>query len=410
MKKIVFVFGCLTTFINLDLTAQNWFHADSILHHIGYLASEELNGRGTGTEGEALAANYIISHFNSWGLNPSGDNGTWKQSFEFSAGMHGQGGRSGKANNVIGYLDNQAQFTVVIGGHYDHLGDGNDGHSLDPHSAGQVHNGADDNASGTAGVLELARYFATNDEKEPFNFLFMCYSGEELGLLGSAHFVNNPTIDLSKITCMINMDMIGRLKKDKPVLVVSGIGTAPEWDKLLSKFSSTAMVIQKDSSGVGPSDHSSFYNKGIPVLHFFTGTHSDYHKPSDDIEKINAPGEEAVLMVITGVIAGLPVDRKLAFLKTRNTSMAGSTSFKVTLGIMPSYAESTTGLKVEAVLDDKAAFKAGMKDGDVIVKMGKVKVTDIQTYMKGLGQYKKGDSTTVIVERDGKKIKLDVTF
>jgi hypothetical protein len=410
MKKIVVVLACLTSIFSLESSAQNWFHADSILNHIRYLASDELKGRGTGTEGEALAADYISKQLNSWGLKPAGENESWKQSFEFATGMHGQGGRSGKANNVMGFLDNQAQYTIVIGAHYDHLGEGNDGHSLDPHSAGEIHNGADDNASGTSGVLELARYFAKNDEKEPFNFLFMCYSGEELGLLGSAYFVNNPTIDLSKVTCMINMDMIGRLKKDKPVLEVSGVGTAPEWDKLLSKFNSTAMVIQKDSAGVGPSDHSSFYNKGIPVLHFFTGTHSDYHKPGDDVDKINAPGEEAVLMVITGIIAGLPSDRKLEYLKTRNPSTATSTSFKVTLGIMPSYAASTTGLKVEAVLDDKAAFKAGMKDGDVIVKMGKMKVTDIQTYMKALGQYKKGDSTTVVVERDGKKMKLNVVF
>jgi hypothetical protein len=410
MKKASFIFALSLGAIISNVQAQTWFHADSILTHIRYLASDELKGRGTGTEGEKLAADYIVNRFAGWGIQPAGENNSWKQQFEFSTGTHGQGGRTGKAYNVIGFLDNQAAYTIVIGGHYDHLGEGNDGHSLDPHSGGQIHNGADDNASGTAGVLELARYFATNNEKEPFNFVFICFSGEELGLLGSAHFANNPTIDLSKVTCMINMDMIGRLKKDKPVLEVSGIGTAPEWDNLLKKFSSSAMVIQTDSSGVGPSDHSSFYNKGIPVLHFFTGTHSDYHKPGDDVEKINAPGEEAVLMVITGVIAELPDDRKLEYLKTRNPSTSSSTSFKVTLGIMPSYASSTTGLKVEAVLDDKPAFKAGMKDGDVIVKMGKIKVTDIQTYMKALGAFEKGDSTKVIVNRDGKEIKLDVTF
>lgn len=410
MKKNTFILSLILGLFTSTIQSQSWFHADSILSHIRYLASEELKGRGTGTEGEKLAADYIINRFAGWGLQPAGENNTWTQSFDFATGTHGLGGRTGKANNVIAFLNNGAPYTVVIGGHYDHLGEGNDGHSLDPHSAGQIHNGADDNASGTAGVLELARYFSKNDEKEPFNFLFICFSGEELGLLGSAHYVNNPTIDLNTITCMINMDMVGRLNKDKPELQVSGIGTAPEWDKLVSKFSSGAMAIRTDSAGVGPSDHSSFYNKGIPVLHFFTGTHGDYHKPGDDVEKINAPGEEAVLMVITGVVAGLPSDRKLEYLKTRNPSTSSTTSFKVTLGIMPSYASSTTGLKVEAVLDDKPAFKAGMKDGDVIVKMGKMKVTDIQSYMKALAAFKKGDTTKVIVKRDGKEVKLEVTF
>jgi acetylornithine deacetylase/succinyl-diaminopimelate desuccinylase-like protein len=250
MKKASFILDLTLGTIASNIQAQSWFHADSIKSHIQYLASDELKGRGTGTDGEKLAADYTIKRFSEWGLQPAGENKTWKQEFDFATGTHGQGGRTGKANNVVAYLNNQAAYTIVIGAHYDHLGEGNDGHSLDPHSAGQIHNGADDNASGTAGVLELARYFATNDEKEPFNFLFICFSGEELGLLGSAHFANNPTIDLSKVNCMLNMDMIGRLKKDKPVLEVSGIGTAPEWDKLVSKFSSTAMVIQTDSSGV----------------------------------------------------------------------------------------------------------------------------------------------------------------
>jgi len=406
--KIVYIL-LAALFLGLNAQAQNWFHADTIQKHINYLASDELEGRGTGTKGEEKAAEYIINQFVKYNLKPGAGTNSWKQEFEFKAGTHGTG-RAGKANNVIGFLDNGAPYTVVIGAHYDHLGKGEDGHSLDGHAEGKIHNGADDNASGTAGVIELARFFATNNEQEKFNFLFICFSGEELGLLGSEYFANHPSIQLETITCMMNMDMVGRLKKDKPVLEVSGIGTAPEWKSMLTRFKSAAMEIQMDSAGVGPSDHTSFYNKGIPVLHFFTGTHSDYHKPGDDADKINAAGEEAVLLVISGVIAQLPTDRKLEFLKTRNPSMDNSTSFKVTLGIMPSYAGGTDGLKVEAVLDNKPALKAGMKDGDVIINMGDMEIKDIQDYMKALGKFEKGQTTTVIVNRSGEKVSLAVTF
>ncbi|MCB0819985.1 MAG: M20/M25/M40 family metallo-hydrolase [Bacteroidetes bacterium] len=408
MKKFILTLSVFTASQGFT-GAQTWFHADSIQKHINYLASDELEGRGTGTTGEERAASYIINEFKSFNLEPGAGGINWKQEFDFKAGTHGTG-REGKANNVIGFLDNEAPFTIVIGAHYDHLGKGEDGHSLDAHAEGKIHNGADDNASGTAGVIELARFFAKNSEKEKFNFLFICFSGEELGLLGSEYFANHPTINLENVTCMINMDMVGRLKKDNPVLEVSGVGTAPEWQAMLQKFSSKAMEIKLDSAGVGPSDHTSFYNKNIPVLHFFTGTHSDYHKPEDDADKINAKGEEAVLLVISGVIARLPADRKLEFLKTRNPSMDSSTSFKVTLGIMPSYAGGTDGLKAEAVLDNKPAMKAGMKDGDIVIKMGDMDIHDIQDYMKALGKFEKGQTTTVVVNRNGEKVSLEVTF
>ena len=407
ITNLKYLFACLV--LGTSANAQAWFHADSIQKHINYLASDNLEGRGTGTKGEELAAQYIIDQFYKYKLKPGAGESSWKQEFEFKAGTHGTG-RAGKANNVIGFLDNEAPYTIVIGAHYDHLGKGEDGHSLDGHAEGKIHNGADDNASGTAGVIELARFFATNKEKEKFNFLFICFSGEELGLLGSEYFANHPSIKLETVTCMMNMDMVGRLKKDKPVLEVSGIGTAPEWKAMLSRFISQAMDIQMDSAGVGPSDHTSFYNKGIPVLHFFTGTHADYHKPSDDTDKINATGEEAVLLVIAGVIAQLPSDRKLEFLKTRNPSMNNTTSFKVTLGIMPSYAGGTEGLKVEAVLDNKPAMKAGMKDGDIIIKMGNQEIKDIQDYMKALGKFEKGQTAPVSVKRGDEILILDVTF
>jgi C-terminal processing protease CtpA/Prc len=209
---------------------------------------------------------------------------------------------------------------------------------------------------------------------------------------------------------MINMDMIGRLNKEKPALTVSGTGTAAEFIPILERFRSKALDIQLDSAGVGPSDHTSFYNKQVPAMHFFTGTHTDYHKPSDDVDKINAQGTEAVLTLIAAFIAQLPVDRQIAFLKTRNPSTGNTPSFKVTLGIMPSYANSTEGMKVEAVLDGKTGMKIGMKDGDIITAIGDFQVKEIQTYMEALSKFKKGDKSVVKVKRGNEELVLPVEF
>jgi len=179
---------------------------------------------------------------------------------------------------------------------------------------------------------------------------------------------------------------------------------------LVKRFENGALKIMTDSAGVGPSDHTSFYNKGIPVLHFFSGVHQDYHKPSDDIEKINAQGEEVILLIIAGLIEQLPKDEKLTFLKTRNPSMGTSAKFKVTLGIMPSYANTDNGLKVEAVLDGKAAMKAGIKDGDIITQMGAYPVKEIQSYMEALGKFNKGDKTKVKIVRGKEELVLEVEF
>ena len=394
----------------LQSNAQAFMSTERLFKHIQILSSDSMQGRGTGTTGEKMAAEYISKQFAELKLTPRGDNNTWFQEFDFQVSSHGAKGRAGKARNVVAFLDNGASQTIVIGGHYDHLGMGDDGGSLDAHSAGQIHNGADDNASGTAGVIELATYYAGNTEKEPFNFLFICFSGEELGLFGSVHYCNNPTIDLSSVQCMINMDMIGRLNKEKAVLTISGAGTAAEFIPILEKFRSKAMDLQLDSAGVGPSDHTSFYNKQVPALHFFTGTHTDYHKPSDDYDKINAPGTEVVLTVIAGFISRLPQDRKIAFLKTRNPSNGNTPAFKVTLGIMPSYANSVDGMKVEAVLDGKTGMKIGMKDGDVITAIGDYSVKEIQTYMEALSKFKKGDKSTVKIRRGTEEMLLPVEF
>lgn len=380
----------------------------NVKSHVTFLASDDLQGRGTGTEGERLAAKYIISTYKKLKLKPLGDNDTYFQSFDFKGGVHGTG-EAGKAANIVGYLDNGAPTTVVIGAHYDHLGNGNQGSSLEPNSAGKIHNGADDNASGVAGLLELARYFKSNKVTESNNFLFICFSGEELGLYGSEYFVEHPTIELSKINYMINLDMVGRLDPKKG-LFVSGTGTSPGWEALLKSLSSAEVPIATDSSGTGPSDHTKFYLKKIPVLHFFTGSHSDYHKPSDDVEKINYEGEVAVLNIIIKVIETMDNQPRLAYLTTKSKSTGGARSFKVTLGLMPSYSSEVVGLKVDAVTEGKPAQKAGILAGDVIVQIGDLTIKDIDNYMEALGKFEKGMTVPVRVMRAEKEVTLNVTF
>ncbi|NJN42148.1 MAG: M20/M25/M40 family metallo-hydrolase [Flammeovirgaceae bacterium] len=405
MKYAILFIAFLIGFANC--TGQT-LDETKIRKHIKILASDSLQGRNTGSEGEKMAASYIQSEFKKMKLVAKGDNKSYLQSFPFKSGMHGTGAE-GTANNIIGFIDNKAANTIIIGAHYDHLGLGNDGSSLDANPQGKIHNGADDNASGTAGVIELARYFQNNKVKEKNNFLFICFSGEELGLFGSKYFTENPTIDLNAVTYMINMDMIGRLDPTTNSVAVSGTGTSPVWEPLLSKLSTDKLQIKTDSSGMGPSDHSSFYIKNIPALHFFTGSHTDYHKPSDDFEKINYSGEVEVLNLIVKVIEGLEGEPKLAFLTTKNKSMTPR-SFKVTLGIMPSYTSDAAGLKVDGVSDGKPAQLAGIQSGDIIISMGDFEIKGMQEYMDALTKFEKGQQTEVKVKRNGEILSFNVTF
>jgi len=377
--------------------------------HIKVLSDDTMQGRQTGSEGEKMAMEYIEKQFKKLNLTPKGESSTFEQSFPFKGGMHGTG-TEGTGHNVVAYLDNQASNTIIIGAHFDHLGLGEYGSSLDANPAGKIHNGADDNASGVAGVLELARYFSTNKVKEKSNFLFICFSGEELGLFGSKYFNEHPTLDLNQVNYMINMDMIGRLNPTTKSISVSGTGTSPVWEPALKSISGTQLSIKTDSSGIGPSDHTSFYLKNIPVLHFFTGSHSDYHKPSDDWDKINYAGEKEVLELITALIEKLNDEPKLAFLETKNKSMDSSRSFKVTLGVMPSYTSDAAGLLVDGVTEGRPAQKAGIETGDIIIQIGEYPIKDIQNYMDALGKFEKGQTTSVKVKRKNEVLTLNVTF
>ena len=425
IRKIVTLISALFCF---ECYAQDIVVAE-IKKHIAFLASDKLKGRGTSTQEETMAATYIAMQFQNYGLQPKGlnlqanaeKNSVSRYFYDFTyktpANPHDTvgTGEEKRSKNVVAFLDNGAAHTIVIGAHYDHLGLGKDHNSLDANPEGKIHNGADDNASGTSGVLELAKYFASNKTTEKYNFLFICFSGEELGLIGSKRWCEKPTIPLESINYMINMDMIGRLNDSTTLpdgkagkIIVYGVGTSPAWVPLMDKMQSP-FAIKKDSSGIGPSDQTSFYLKNIPVLHFFTGQHSDYHKPSDDADKINYEGEKKVLDYIIKLVEETETMPKLVFTATKAPDNK-TTGFKVTMGVMPDYAFEGKGMRIDGVTENKPAFKAGVKQGDVVIKLGDDDVESVQTYMKALSKFKKGDTTTVKILRGKEEKSLSLTF
>jgi Zn-dependent M28 family amino/carboxypeptidase len=310
------------------------------------------------------------------------------------------------AVNIVGGIDNGAESTIVIGAHYDHLGMGDEGslHKGEP----AVHNGADDNASGTAGVIELARWVMSHPDRS-HNYLFVCFSAEEMGLLGSNYFVKHMKLPAEQINYMINMDMIGRLSEDKG-LAISGVGTSPRFMEMVEKKACFDYPVKTSAGGRGPSDHTSFYNQDIPVLHFFTGTHEDYHKPSDDFEKINLEGSLRVLEYIAFWMESLKEYSQIDFTATKDDSSEKAPKFSVTLGVVPDYLYSGEGMRIDGITDGKPAAKAGLKTGDVVLQLGDMRVRDMMSYMKALSVFKAGDRTELIYEREGKEQKTQVEF
>lgn len=370
--------------------------------------------------------------------------------------------RESPSFNVIGILDGSdptlKNETIVIGAHYDHLGYGGEG-SLAPRE-GEIHHGADDNASGVAGVLELARLFTSPGQRPRRTIVFMAFSGEEEGLLGSNYYVNHPIVPLANTVAMINMDMIGRMKDNK--LIVGGIGTASEWRDLISSSKaaisnaasalaasaregkvpggtlcgpditvSTATQVSASSEslngapkpcpqsafemtlnedGFGPSDHSSFYAKQIPVLFFWTGTHADYHKPSDTADKINYADEARILSLVARVVHDIDSnDKRPAYTVAKSEATGRATGFRVYLGTIPNYADSNDGLLLDGVRDDSPAAKAGIKAGDKIVKLAGHDVKNVYDYTFALGEMKAGQEYEVELMRGGERIKVMIT-
>lgn len=309
-----------------------------------------------------------------------------------------------KARNVVAFINNHAVNTVIIGAHFDHLGYGEDNNSLD--GQGQIHNGADDNASGTAALIELSRILQSSKAKNN-NYLFIAFSGEELGLFGSKYWLAHPSLQITP-NYMINMDMIGRYDSARK-LTIGGYGTSPVWGNVFTTTIDKNLVIKLDSSGSGPSDHASFYRDSIPVLFFFTNSHPDYHKASDDWDKINYSGEVEIIDYITQIIQATNDKGKLGFLKTRDMEMR-SVSLPVTLGVIPDYGFTGTGMRIDGVSKGKIAEHIGLKAGDVLLQLGDYKFVDVMSYMTALQHFKKGDKTTLRILRGTEEMSFDVTF
>ena len=410
MRSIIVIFLSIVIF---SCKQSNEKKSVSMRDDVSILAADSLNGRKTGSEGERKAAEYIAKRFADLGLQAKGTDGYFQKfTYKASKNPHQEAEFTSEKNdstetaeNVIAYMDNNAENTIVIGAHYDHLGMG--GESSLYREGEEIHNGADDNASGVAMMLHLADSLQKIDSPNKNNYLFIAFSGEEEGLLGSNYFVKNPTIDTKKVSYMINMDMVGRLNEEKS-LAVYGVGTAPNLSEVVNANKNDLQIIERES-GVGPSDHTSFYLSDIPVLHFFTGQHEDYHRPSDETDKVNFEGMDLVSKYIYDIISTLDKEEKLVFQKTKNESEVVP-DFKVTLGVVPDYLFSGKGMRIDGISEDRPAQKARLQKGDIVVKMGEHDVTDMMSYMKSLSKFEKGQTTKVTIERNGGLKEVEVTF
>ncbi|HVF38888.1 MAG TPA: M28 family peptidase [Gemmatimonadaceae bacterium] len=385
-----------------------------IRRHIEFLANDRLEGRGTGSAGNDSAAAYIAKRFRELQLSPQFPG--YFQKFEARAAQDAHLGRTAPrpTQNVVGLLPgsdpNLRNEYIVIGAHFDHLGRSS-ASALDPAANDAIRNGADDNASGTAAVLELARLLAAHPLKR--SVIFVAFSGEELGLLGSQWFVENPPVPTDRIVAMLNFDMVGRLRNDK--LFVYGTGTASELQSLVDSAnvaSGAPFRITSGGDGFGSSDHSSFYVKDIPVLHFFTDLHEDYHRATDDSDKVSAAGAARVV----GLALKLTRDignrsSRLTFTRSAAPRQVASTrsGSDTYLGSIPDMsAADTPGLRLTGIRAGSPADSAGLKSGDVIVEFAGKPVKDLYTYSDALYAQKPGDVVKIVVLRDTKRVEFTV--
>ncbi|MFY9609392.1 MAG: M20/M25/M40 family metallo-hydrolase [Blastocatellia bacterium] len=331
---------------------------------------------------------------------------------------------SGKSANVAGVLKGSdpilANEYVVIGAHYDHLGLGGP-ESLAAKPEGAIHYGADDNASGTSGLLELARSLAAQRVKPKRSIVFIAFSGEEMGLLGSAAYAKKPAAPLASTVAMLNMDMIGRLREGS--LFIGGVGTSPAWKPLLDRLnqkrnssdaagndSGSRFQLSFGQDGFGPSDHQSFYVRDVPVLFFFTGTHDDYHKPTDTADKINPEGERQVVeFVREAAIAVADEPERIAFTKVKTESKPTGRGFRVYLGTVPNYSDQSDGMKLDGVRPASPAERAGLRAGDIVVMLGKTPIKNVYDYTYALGEMRGGEEVEVVIHRDGRRMSLKIT-
>lgn len=402
----------------LPVVAQNGAKAPMLAQDIQYLASDRLQGRGIGSAGADSAAEYIAKRFKELGLRQVPSLSGWFQPFTVSPdapAVKGTnlGGMTGR--NVVGMLPGTdkrlAGEYIVIGAHYDHLGLGGRG-SLDPDSVGVPHNGADDNASGVVALLEAARRLSL--ARPGRSVLFLAFSGEEHGLLGSAAYVKAPAVPNDSVVAMLNFDMVGRLREDK--LVVYGVETAREWRALLDSLNATAhFALAAQGDGYGPSDHTSFTIVKRPVLHFFTGTHEDYHRTTDDWQKINLAGIEKIAEFAAGIaqaVGGRPATLTFVDLPPPAPPAGGSRSsgYGAYLGTIPDMTDNPGGVRVSGTRGGSPAEQAGLKAGDIIVKIGTHDVPDLQGMTDALRSYQPGDTVDIVVKRDGQTQTVKVTL
>ena len=316
-------------------------------------------------------------------------------------------------NNVLAYLPGKTDEYVILGAHYDHLGRGNFD-SLAPSQIGQIHPGADDNASGTAGLLELARLLVPMKGQLQRGILFASFAGEELGLLGSAAWVKNPTKPLDKAVAMLNMDMIGRIKDDK--IYIGGVGTGSGFQNVLeTSWDDSHLKFDYSQGGYASSDHTSFVTQKIPVLFFFSGLHADYHKPSDTWEKINPDAAARLLNVVAGTTVTIAsAQERPTFINVVESNPhaggvpGGGSGYGPYFGSIPDFGETENGVKFSDVKPGSPAAKAGLKAGDILVQFGDKPIKNLYDFTDALRRSKVGDVVHVTVLRDGKELQVDV--
>ena len=382
-----------------------------------WLADDARMGRGLGSEGLAKAGLWLEKQFKDIGLEPAGEDGGYRHVFGVPiadpANPHAQKGFV-YAFNVVGRIPGNGDLdgVVLIGAHYDHLGFGGEG-SLEPDSRA-IHNGADDNASGVAALLEVARQMKERRGQLRRDVVFVAFAAEERGLVGASNIVRSPPAGLvmEDVIAMLNMDMVGRLRDDR--LSVLGGDSAEEWDGLVGPLCERhGLECSIGGDGFGSSDQSAFFAADIPVLHFFTGTHSEYHKPSDDANLINAEGGARVAWLVSDV-AGSIANRagELTLVKTSDGPQQRM-ALKARLGTIPDYAgpaDGSPGLLLSDVRPDSPAEAAGLQRGDIVVQIGEMEIASVQDYMVVLSEANPGDTAPMVVIRDGERIELEVTF
>lgn len=388
--------------------------ADRIQDDISYLASDRLEGRGVGTAGLDSAARYVAQAFREAGLEPAGTDG-FLQPFTIDpsapAAAHAGVGDVSVAN-VVGLIRGSGALAgeaVVIGAHFDHLGYGGFG-SLEPDSVHVVHNGADDNASGTAAIIEAARLLRGRSEADSRTLVFVAFTAEELGLIGSAQYVKSPAFPNGSTFAMLNLDMVGRLQDDK--LAAFGAETAEEFAGILDEVNvSYGLDITASGDGYGRSDQQSFFTEKIPVLHFFSGTHEDYHRTTDDWDKINYDDTARIAAFVADLAWNLATRTEaLTFVDSKPPEMTTSGGYGAYLGTIPDMTESPDGVRLTGVRAGSPAEAAGVQAGDVLVGIGDHDIKDLYEMTDALRAHKPGETVELRVRRDGEVVALTATL